>query len=241
MSARLSLAPHVRACAHDGQVILLDLRRGRYLGVPSTRSAALASIISGWPEPDGTTQNAGPQSSVDVDALAASLLRRGLLICNPSAPPAHADAGLPEAARSLDAEDLVDSVSVDMAQVLRFFRCGASAALSLRVLSMQRIAQGIAARRAQESTSVPRSASHPLSVAVAAYLRLRPLLLTAQDRCLHDSLSLLNFLGAEGWHPSWVIGVTTRPFRAHAWVQAGDLVLSDLHENVRRYTPILVA
>jgi hypothetical protein len=245
MSARLCLAPHVRACWHDGQVILLDLRRSRYLGLTGTRFAALASVVSGWPKPDGTaqsaTQSAVPQSLVDVDALAAPLLRQGLLSCHPLAPPAHANAALPEPARSLNAEELVDSVSVDMTRVLRFFRCSASAALSLRVLSMQGIAHRIATGRSQEATPAMRSASHPLRVAVAAYLRLRPLMFTAQDRCLHDSLSLLNFLGAEGWRPHWVIGVTTQPFRAHAWVQAGDLVLSDLHENVRRYTPILVA
>lgn len=241
MSARLCLAPHVRACAHDGQVILLDLRRSRYLGLTGTRFAALASVVSGWPILDGAPQSALPQPSVDVDALAAPLLRQGLLSRSPMALHAHANAALPEPARSLNAEELVDSVSVDMARVVRFVRCSASAALSLRVSSMQRIAQRIAARRAQEATTAMWSASHPLRVAVAAYLRLRPLMLTAQDRCLHDSLSLLGFLGAEGWRPSWVIGVTTQPFRAHAWVQAGDVVLSDLHENVRRYTPILVA
>lgn len=241
MSARLCLAPHVRACVHDGQVILLDLRRSRYLGLTGTRFAALASVVSGWPNPDGTTQSAAPQSSVDVDALAAPLLRQGLLSCKPSALPAHANAALPEPARSLNAEELVDSVLVDTARVLRFFSCSASAALSLRLLSLQRIAHRIASHRAQEATPTMRPANHPLRVTVAAYLRLRPLMLTAQDRCLHDSLSLLNFLGAEGWRPNWVIGVTTQPFRAHAWVQAGDLVLSDLHENVRRYTPILVA
>jgi hypothetical protein len=109
------------------------------------------------------------------------------------------------------------------------------------VLSLQRIARRIASLRAQHGAKAVSPTSQPLRDAVAAYLRLRPLMLTAHDRCLHDSLTLLAFLGAEGWRPNWVIGVTTQPFRAHAWVQAGDLVLSDLHENVRRYTPILVA
>ena len=241
MSARLCLAPHVRACAHDGQVILLDLRRSRYLGVPGTRFAALAAVVAGWPHPDGTTQGAALQRPADIDALAAPLLRQGLLSCDPAAPRAHANAPLPEAARSLNAEDLVDSVQMDTVRVVRFVRCSASAALSLRLLSLQRIADRITARRGQQLAKTTGSASHSLRVAVAAYLRLRPLMLTAHDRCLHDSLSLLGFLGAEGWRPNWVIGVTTQPFRAHAWVQAGDLVLSDLHENVRRYTPILVA
>ncbi|WP_425259076.1 lasso peptide biosynthesis B2 protein [Rubrivivax sp. RP6-9] len=222
-------------------MILLDLRRSRYLGVPGTRFAALAAVVSGWPDPDGTTQGATLQGPADVDALAAPLLRQGLLSLNPSAPRAHANAPLAEPARSLNAEELVDAVSVDAVRTVRFVRCSASAALSLRLLSLQRIADRITTRRGQGVAKTTGPASHALRVAVAAYLRLRPLLLTAQDRCLQDSLSLLGFLGAEGWRPNWVIGVTTQPFRAHAWVQAGDLVLSDLHENVRRYTPILVA
>jgi hypothetical protein len=241
MSAELCLASHVRACAHDGQVILLDLRRSRYLGVSGTRSAALASVVSGWPHAKGSFQSAASLPGPDIEALAAPLLRQGLLTRTPAVAQAAAGVTLPEATRSLNAEDFVGSVSVGATRFVRFVRCSASASLSLRVLSLQRIARRIASLRAQHGAKAVSPTSQPLRDAVAAYLRLRPLMLTAHDRCLHDSLTLLAFLGAEGWRPNWVIGVTTQPFRAHAWVQAGDLVLSDLHENVRRYTPILVA
>jgi hypothetical protein len=76
--------------------------------------------------------------------------------------------------------------------------------------------------------------------AIATYDRLRPLVLTKHDRCVHDSLTLLGFLASEGLFPHWVIGVKTGPFGAHSWVQSGATVLNDLHENVRRYRPILV-
>jgi hypothetical protein len=69
---------------------------------------------------------------------------------------------------------------------------------------------------------------------------MRPLVITSHDKCLHDSLTLLRFLAAEKLYPSWVVGVRTRPFAAHSWVQSGDLVLNDTHEYVRGFTPILV-
>lgn len=242
MSDHLCLAPHVRACAHGGQVILLDLRKGRYLGVAGTRFAPLGSAVSGWPRPDHIPPGAPTPTSGELDALAAPLLRQGLLTRSPSPLHAQANAALPEAARTLNAEELVGTAPVDAACLVRFVRCSAAAGLRLRLLPLQHIAHRITMRRTQTASTTQVPASHDrLRIAVAAYLHLRSLLLTAHDRCLHDSLSLLGFLAAEGWRPHWVIGVTTQPFRAHAWVQAGDLVLSDLHENVRRYTPILVA
>lgn len=241
MTSHLCLAPHVRACAHDGQVILLDLRRSRYLGVAGARFAGLAAVVRGWPDLDGFPRSSAMPLTADVEALAAPLVRQGLLRHDTLAPGPGTPAALPEATRSLNAEEFIDSAPTDLARMVRFVRCSASASLRLRLLSLHWIAADITAHRPKSTIPAMRPASRPLRRAVAAYLHLRPLMFTAQDRCLHDSLSLLGFLAAEGWHPNWVIGVTTQPFRAHAWVQAGDLVLSDLHENVRRYTPILVA
>lgn len=86
-----------------------------------------------------------------------------------------------------------------------------------------------------------RSGNRPrLDDTVAAFHALRPLLFTARDRCLNDSLALVAFLAREGIASRWVIGVRVQPFGAHAWVQVDGLVLNDLHENVRHYEPILV-
>ncbi|WP_431261872.1 lasso peptide biosynthesis B2 protein [Roseateles chitinivorans] len=77
-------------------------------------------------------------------------------------------------------------------------------------------------------------------LAALAFERLRPLAFSARDRCLHDSLSLVFFLFAEGLSARWVIGVKTNPFGAHSWVQSGRTVLNDQHEFVRAFRPILV-
>lgn len=234
----LSLAPHVRACACKGQVILLDLRRNRYLGVAGASVAALAPVVSGWPGPLEATTAAGV-APADVEALAAPLLRQGLLARN--SPPLSAIQTLPEATGSLNAEELIATAPVGAGRLVRFVRSCTSATLRLRLQSLHTIANRVVAVRSQATAQGIGPTSQALREAVAAYLRLRPLLLTAHDRCLHDSLSLVGFLAAEGWFPHWVIGVSTQPFAAHAWVQSDDLVLSDLHENVRHYTPILVA
>ena len=73
----------------------------------------------------------------------------------------------------------------------------------------------------------------------ATYERLRPLLLTANEKCLFDSLAMMGFLADQDLYPRWIIGVKTRPFGAHSWVQAGSTVLNDQHEYVRQFRPIL--
>lgn len=56
--------------------------------------------------------------------------------------------------------------------------------------------------------------------------------------CLLDSLSLLRFLSRRGLSANIVFGVTSEPFVAHCWVQAGDMVLNETLSNAHAHTPI---
>jgi hypothetical protein len=58
-------------------------------------------------------------------------------------------------------------------------------------------------------------------------------------KCFLRSFMLLRRLAREGHSARWVIGVTTWPFRAHCWLQSGDVVLDDDHDRVAAYAPIL--
>ena len=232
---RLRLAPHVRACSSDGQVILLDLRNNQYLGVGGTESNALADQIEGWPvSPESAGECA---TSVTLAALTQRLVSRGLLT--------HAsserlpDLRLVEASASLDVA-LADS-GITARRLGRFLQSAATAALWLRCRSLHSIATAVAARRERQRIPAPDARSlEAMTSGTAAYERLRPFVFSAQHECLHDSLALVGFLATEGVFPRWVIGVRTRPFGAHSWVQSGGTVLNDLHENVRRFRPILV-
>jgi Transglutaminase-like superfamily len=233
---QLRLAPHVRACHSDGQVILLDLLRNKYLGVGGAHLPALASSVEGWPKyPPWEVAVAEP---VDVGALTSPLLKQGLLTTQPVSQPLSPS--LQEAVFSLDADDVIAGVALGTRRVCRFLRSAASASLGLRFHSLLSIANGVAARHARLEKPARPVSLEALSDTVGAYQRLRPLVFTAHDRCLHDSLALAHFLASEGIFPRWVIGVRTRPFGAHAWVQSGSIVLNDQHEHVRQFQPILV-
>ena len=247
ISRQLRLASHVCACESDGQVILLDLRRNKYFGVGGRHASALADAVDGWPA--NASAQREPVAASDIDSLTRPLLLRGLLTVRPLDDHAierrvlaHPLAGLiDEATASLDAEDAMEDATLGAARVCRMVRSVAAAAMWLRWRSLLSIAQAVAARRTLlEPRTVHAASPDAMRAAVAAYEKLRPLVFTARDRCLHDSLALVGFLAAEGMFPRWVIGVQTQPFGAHSWVQSGPIVLNDHPDRVRRFRPILV-
>jgi hypothetical protein len=75
---------------------------------------------------------------------------------------------------------------------------------------------------------------------VRLFVYLRPLFFAARNACLFDCEVLIELMPYYRLFPGWVFGVMTKPFGAHCWIQAGDVVLNDVPENVRRFEPILV-
>jgi hypothetical protein len=84
--------------------------------------------------------------------------------------------------------------------------------------------------------------AHMLEVAglVGAFRRMRPFIFAAEGRCLLHALTLIRFLRGYGFYAEWVIGVATRHWGAHSWVQWGDYLLDTNPDKVCRFTPILV-
>jgi hypothetical protein len=58
-------------------------------------------------------------------------------------------------------------------------------------------------------------------------------------KCLLRSFVLLRLLHREGLDAQWVFGVATWPFRAHCWLQAGELALDERLDRIAAFTPIL--
>lgn len=233
----LKLAPHVRACLDGEQVILLDLRCNKYLGIGGPQSGALVDQVEGWPSnPDCTADHPTPAA---IGLLTQRLASQGLLTDTSSPHPPNAT--VEEATSSFDLETSLEGSSIGARRLGRFLQSAATAALWMRFRSLQSIATAVSTRRHRlQGAASDKDVSDAMWSGTAAYEKLRPLFLTAQDKCLHDSLALVGFLAWEGAFPRWVIGVKTRPFGAHSWVQIGATVLNDQHENVRRFRPILV-
>lgn len=266
----LRMAPHVRACVCKEQVVLLDLRRSRYLSIGARGTGAMSQRVVGWPSLDAAQALGGDQvSPAAIDAAMRRLMELELLtsaLADGAAAPAlegHPPTSLPPARRGLESDDDVSLPEVRAVDALRFLRSSVQAHWWLRRYSLESIAKRVDFRRAAigarralgtrisgadlerspATDASPRRADVEASTLRAAALtfeRLRPFAFTARDRCLRDSLALMGFLSPLGLNAHWVIGVRTRPFGAHSWVQYGDLVLNDHHEHVRAYQPILI-
>ncbi|MCC5617900.1 lasso peptide biosynthesis B2 protein [Nostoc sp. CHAB 5836] len=263
----LALASHVRACACDGQVILLDLRRSRYLGIGGPASQMLAQRLQGWPI---AAQHSGTSlSSSATAALLHQLVSQGLVVDATTTRARNTDASsafhtgpadsIEEATSTIELDQNLGHgltsdpgkphrTTVHIRRSLRFVRSVASAACWIRCRSLQAITRDIARRRIQlhgsraerKEATEANEVIEAMKPALVAYDALRPFVFTARDECLLDSLALLHFLSHEGLAPRWVLGVRTGPFAAHAWVQEGQTVLNDQHEYVRQFRPILV-
>lgn len=232
---RYRLADHVRACLIDEQVILLDLNRNRYLGLGGEGLNMLAQSVKDWPM---TSLCSSLEDESVIASILAPLARQGMLAS--SAQPGPERPFWREPLQTLASEPMLATAAFEWRQLMRLWRCAAVASLWIHHRSLADIV-----RRVSQAKSLVRPDDATARVAVraaaAAYMRVRPFAFSAHDRCLHDSLTLTLFLCAHRLLAQWVIGVRTHPFAAHSWVQSGDVVLNDLHENVRRFRPILVA
>jgi hypothetical protein len=71
----------------------------------------------------------------------------------------------------------------------------------------------------QNSDAIIASATHRVAVAAAFYPR--------RALCLEQSLALFLLLRRRGVRAELRLGVQPRPFRAHAWVEAGGSAISE--------------
>jgi len=234
-SKRYRLADHVRACRIDEQVVLLDMRRDKYLGIGGAQLAALSQVITDWPadraqQPTLAAASLGKWTQTLID-------QRMLTDALPARPRITT---LPEPTQSLDPDIDARRSSPVYPDLFNLAWSSFSAALWIRRRCIADIASSVARLRSRNTAGGASANADHLQASVSSYMRLRPFMFTAHDKCLHDSLTLVRFLSREGIFPTWVIGVRTKPFAAHSWVQSGHLVLNDVHEHVRTYAPILV-
>jgi len=239
----LYLASHVRARECGGQVVLLDLRCNRYVGVGHQVAVTLEQCVDGWPSMAAAApDDIASQAAADVSSVVKRFESQGLLTRTPVSRPLDAHLAVVDA--SLDFEDLSSDIETGAYRLARFLRGAAVAACRLRFQSLDTISRAVSERRQRGQRGQEQSSSTPstsMRASAIAYERLRPFLITARKKCLFDSVSMLEFLASEGLFPHWVIGVKTGPFGAHAWVQCGSTVLNDQHARVRQFQPILVA
>jgi hypothetical protein len=227
------LAPHVHVCVTGDYAVLLDLRRDKYIGIGREHMPALAASVIGWPTARSETASAAP-----AKAFLGKLLSTGMLTTDPAAGKEARSPAIPHPQLAAIQADLEHRPQITIRDVVQVLIAAATAKALLKWRPIETVVARVERRkeRHRAGSGFDLDAARPI---VAAFLYLRPLVFTTKDECLFDSLVLVELLARHRLFPVWMFGVSTNPFRAHSWVQAGDHVLNDLPENVSRFTPIL--
>jgi len=236
MSASYFLSPHVHLCVAGKQVVLLDLERDKYLSM--ARAHPIGRWVRGWPVPavDSTAPKEGASDA--ENRLLSKMISQGLLVKDASLGKEASPAIVEPPKHAMVEYDLNSRPRTTFAQLWRVCIAYATAKWSLKRRPIKEVVQAARLRKRRGPTSTEDPAVvRPL---VTAFVHLRPLVYTAKDACLLDSLTLVNFLAGYGVFPELIFGVKTDPFYAHCWVQQGDFVFNDTPDYVGGFSPILV-
>jgi Transglutaminase-like superfamily len=231
------LTAQAYCCEFNDGAIILDMRAAAYLGIDAGHLSDLRACVGNWPNSFGRDPDAKSTDNVAVKGLIADLLNRGILTTTPTQ--AHS-CGLENPTSTLTTTGWAAVPRrIPIAHIVQF---SASLLLVLLRCRDQRLASLLAwIRRRQVSIHRDGHSStwDQNRELVASFLRLRIWFYTAYRHCLFDSLVLSVFLTRRMVPCTLVIGVSTKPFVAHSWVQIGECVLNDTVEYVQSFTPIL--
>lgn len=224
----------VYLCFVDEGAIFLDTLANAYVGIDVATKAALMRSLAGL----APAQNAPPPLQADLPDGVAELVRRRLLTVSramghPFSPTSISmgsaipfGTGRSQATRTHALHIVWVIVALFMASLR--LRRGRLSAMIARLIAL----------KAQISSS--RSDWSELVRLVHIFRRVSLLFYTPKDACLLDSAALTEFLLRYGFNPVLVVGVRTKPFSAHAWVQADDCILNDSLEHAQTLTPIAI-
>lgn len=220
-----SLRNSLSFCQVDGRLIFLDVRNDHYFRLSDDLEHSFIAYAKG---------NRG----ADVAALVA----RSILVTSEDTQSWIAPVSVETPRRS--ALEQPSPASLHLNSLVEVFVAICSMRRQLRTRPLELILESTMALRPEEPQGDPssRSASaleKPLLDASGEF-RLARAYAPAENRCLLDSLSMIGFLAKRKLRASIVFGVTSEPFSAHCWVQAGDLVLNDTVGHANAYTPIRV-
>jgi Transglutaminase-like superfamily len=241
----LTIPAHVHVCVTGDGSVLLDLKRDRYLGLGKEDTEFLAAAISAWPKPRWDCREtclASPAAALQGEALCRSLVADGLLVQGAAGRIHRPEVRSHDMAREWISigDELEVATQVTLRDVATFAAAFIWARGSLAWRPFWMTVETIRAKKAGRYRDVDQTQLLDVAALVGVFRQLRPFAFAAEGRCLLHALTLTRFLSLFGLYPEWVIGVATRPWAAHSWVQWGNLLLDTNPDKVCRYTPILV-
>lgn len=234
------LPKHVFICLSGDHAVLLDLKKDRYLAVDLRHAAGLKRFVCGWPIDIPSENHHSSMNPTAADLMVSQLLEQGLLTSDPREGKEATPVTVAPAIGEVNGDTYDGRPQIRLRDLLNFLRATTATAFALKVLPIARVVSQIQKkyRLRHLSTYTSRNADS-LQELVAVFHYLKPYAFSGREKCLFETLALINFLLRYRIATTWVFGVQTGPFAAHCWVRHGDMVLNDTVHHVRDYTPIM--
>ncbi len=231
------LGADIYACELDEGAVFLDLRSLKYFAVDAEFLPTLQSEIRSWPHKGTKLPDVGRTTAENASEIIDTLLERGLLATSePRNRLRQRNVVLPASSQHPD-WDSGCGYHITPSLLLHFVACCARAAAAFKLSGFKRMLYQFNNARSSSSSELRDGTPDELRRLLTVFCRLRVWFYTALDACLFDSLALTAFLRRNRIDARLTLGVTLKPFAAHAWVQVGDRVVDDSVEHVREYSP----
>ena len=228
-------------CYAGTQIVFLDLERNKYSAIDRSLAPSLTGIVGGWATSDSGASSLGAATNGKKieKQVAESLLERGILTRSQENGKKAAPTRLANPTTDLVKEYDLSKSSISLLHIVRFIRSYLYAVVALRIFSLAGIVRRIRVQKMQVGQQVQYGSVSEARELVRIYDQLRPFFFQSSQKCLLNSLVLIEFMRHYNVHPTWVIGVTTGPFRAHSWLELNGAVVDDFEIHVKNYVPIM--
>lgn len=218
------LRKNVYVCAVARRSVFLDVTQDRYF-CTSTASEQIFSKVQ-----------RGAEISDEESLILTSLIKKSLIIPknsheNGSCASQFHSCDLEKGSLNLPLENRLSYVKKSIASAFYYI---IKAELSLKLMPLDLILCDVRKRKLK----IIKAHRNNIKEICSAF-RWAERIFPARNRCLSQSLALIDNLIANGYAPDLIFGVTLEPFSAHCWIQIDSLILNDDYENLRKFTPIL--
>jgi hypothetical protein len=235
LSACYWIPRDVYLCKTDDGIVFLDAIRNRYRAIDKRHLTILESTVQGLGRAAGAAPAAcGPESS-NIPTL---LEGHGLLTTRMEGAKPFTPISLPAVDIARSAAMLDRRPVMHLHHVVNFAYAWTKANVMLRACSLKYVLRQID-RAHDAAPGVPLDVGGERAEDLfATFHRLRSLISSTTDRCLLISLALWLFMKRYRCRPLLIIGVSTKPFSAHCWLQLENLAFDGRPDRLDPMTPI---
>jgi hypothetical protein len=245
MSARYWLSRNWAVCSTGSALVCFNIVTWQCVPLSPAASDAVSRLVVGWPviateSTQSSERSADPRPVGDV---VRSLLDMEVLVHKRALGKDPTPISLPRADSALLDEYEIDGGPISWRGLIRFARATFVAGLKggrPRSLSnyIARQMQTQSAPTETEDAGRLMSNLEDVKLALAAFLRMRPILPKVKHQQLFEQMILFKFLRYHGIRPIWVMGISLDQGGCHSWLQYRGFVVDDVPTRTLGFIPI---